>query len=60
MSGGQRQRIMIAISIANNPDLLIARQNDVFGLFVANRKDLQLLKKLLSNYGKMTLTVSSG
>ena len=24
LSGGQRQRVMIAMSIANNPDLLIA------------------------------------
>ena len=54
LSGGQRQRVMIAISIANNPDLLIADEPTT-ALDVTVQ--LQILKLLRSIQQKMNMSM---
>jgi microcin C transport system ATP-binding protein len=46
LSGGQRQRIMIAIAIANNPDLLIADELTTAIDAIVAKQIMDLLKKI--------------
>ena len=54
LSGGQRQRIMIAMAIANNPDLLIADEPTTALDVTIQKQILDLLDKLRKKY-KMSL-----
>ena len=54
LSGGQRQRIMIAMAIANNPDLLIADEPTTALDVTIQKQILDLLNKLRKKY-KMSL-----
>ncbi len=54
LSGGQRQRVMIAMAIANNPDLLIADEPTTALDVTIQKQILDLLDKLRKKY-KMSL-----
>ena len=54
LSGGQRQRVMIAMAIANNPDLLIADEPTTALDVTIQKQILDLLDKLRKRY-KMSL-----
>ena len=54
LSGGQRQRIMIAMAIANNPDLLIADEPTTALDVTIQKQILDLLDNLRKKY-KMSL-----
>ena len=54
LSGGQRQRVMIAMAIANNPDLLIADEPTTALDVTIQKQILDLLDKLRIKY-KMSL-----
>ena len=58
LSGGQRQRVMIAMSIANNPDLLIADEPTTALDVTIQLQILKLLKKLQKNLEMAILFIS--
>ncbi len=58
LSGGQRQRVMIAMSIANNPDLLIADEPTTALDVTIQIQILDLLIKLQKKLGMTLLFIS--
>jgi len=58
LSGGQRQRVMIAMAIANNPQLLIADEPTTALDVTVQKHILDLLKKLQRKYEMALIFIS--
>ena len=58
LSGGQKQRVMIAMAIANNPDLLIADEPTTALDVTIQKQILDLLDKLRKKYNMSLLLIT--